>query len=238
MARKAKKTAKRKVLSQKPRRSQSRPVWALLFFTLALMGFVAIWDFELAQSRQHTTEPGANLVGVLGAEGSFWAFYLIGVAAWLGPLYLLWIGVRFLIQQEPRKRLLSVVASVMSLICAAGLASMLEITGTMAMEGGLFEHQLSQGVGGIVGEFLAPVLLEPYIGPFGAFLVLLMGVLVGSIVVFTDNLGRLLDWMQNSYHSFTTNRAESKEARKKRKAEAAEARRLAKEEAARAKAAA
>jgi S-DNA-T family DNA segregation ATPase FtsK/SpoIIIE len=239
MARKAKKkTAKRKVLSQEPRRAQSRPVWALLFFTLALMGFVAIWDFELSQSRQYTTEPSANLVGVLGAEGSFWAFYLLGLAAWLGPVYLLWIGVRFLIQQERRKRLLCVIASIMSLICASGLASMLEVTGTMTMQGGIFEHQLSQGVGGIVGDFLAPVFLEPYIGPFGAFLVLLMGLLVGTVVVFTDNLGRMLDWMQNSYRSFLAGRAESKEARQRRKAEAAEEKRLAKEEAAKARAAA
>lgn len=237
MARKAKKkTAKRKVVSQQPRRARSRPVWALLFFTLALMGFVAVWDFELSQSRLIKTEPTSNLVGVLGAEGCFWAFYVIGVAAWLGPFYLLWIGVRFLIQQEPRKRLLSMLASVLSLICAAGLAAMLEVIGTVKMEGGVFEHQLSQGVGGLVGQFLAPNFLEPYIGPFGAFLVLLMGLLVGSIVVFTDNLGRLLDWMQNSYRSFLANRAESKEAKQKRKAEAAEAKRLAKEEALRAKA--
>ena len=237
MAKKAKKkVAKRKVVSQQPRRAKSRPVWALLFFTLALMSFVAIWDFELAQSRQHTTEPIANLVGVVGAEGSFWAFYLFGVAAWLGPFYLLWLGVRFLIQQEPRKRLLSILASVMSLLCASGLAAMMEITGSMQMEGGVFEHQLSEGVGGWVGNFLAQVLLEPYVGPFGAFLVLLLGLLVGSIIVFTDNLGHLLDWMQNSYRSFIANRAESQEARKQRKAEAAEAKRLAKEEAARAKA--
>ncbi|MFO8026978.1 MAG: DNA translocase FtsK [Opitutales bacterium] len=239
MARKAKnKTTKRKVVSQKPRKSQSRPVWALLFFTLALMGFVAIWDFELAQSRQHTTEPAANLVGALGAEGSFWAFYFLGIAAWLGPVYLLWIGVRFLIQQEPRKRVFSMVATVISLLSAAGLASMLEITGMIRMQGGLFEHQLSQGVGGMVGEYLAPVFLEPYIGPFGAFLVLLLGLLVGSVVVFTDNLGRFLDWLQNSYRSFLAKREESKETRQKRKTEAAEAKRLAKEEAAQARAAA
>ncbi|MFU8848240.1 MAG: DNA translocase FtsK 4TM domain-containing protein [Opitutales bacterium] len=237
MARKAKKTVvKGKVLSQQPRKSPSRPVWALLFFTFALMGLVAIWDFELAQSRQHNTEPASNLVGVLGSEGSFWAFYFLGVAAWLGPFYLLWIGVRFLIQQERRKRIYTALATVLSLASASGLASMLEVTGVMAMQGGLFEHQLSNGVGGELGEFFAAVLLEPFIGPFGAFLVLLLGLLVGSIIVFTDNLGRFLDWLHDSYRSFLENRAETKGDRQKRKAEAAEAKRLAREEAARAKA--
>ncbi|MGB1128114.1 MAG: DNA translocase FtsK 4TM domain-containing protein [Opitutales bacterium] len=239
MARKAKKKAtKPKVVSQQPRKARSRPIWALLFFTLAMLSFVAIWDFELAQSRQYTTEPGSNLVGVLGAEGSFWAYHTIGIATCLVPFYLLWIGVRFLIQQEPRKRVCIVMASVASLICASGLASMLEVTGTMQMEGGLFEQQLSQGVGGLVGECIASVLLEPYIGPFGAFLVLLMGLVIGSIIVFTDNFGHLLDWMQNTYRNFLTHREGSRSARMQRKADRAEAKRLAKEEAVRAKLAA
>ena len=209
----------------------------MLFFTLALMGFVAIWNFELGQSRQHTTEPAANLVGVLGAEGSFWAFYLFGAAAWLGPIYLAWIGIRFLIRQEPRKRLFTVIAALLSLFCASGLTSMLELTGTMHMKGGIFEHQLSyQGVGGVFGEFIAQVLLEPLIGLFGAFLVLLVGWVMASTVVFTDNLARGIDWVQHRYRSFLESREESKEAKQQRKAEAAEAKRLAKEEALQAKA--
>jgi S-DNA-T family DNA segregation ATPase FtsK/SpoIIIE len=237
MPRKAKKkTAKRKVVSQQPRKARSRPIWGLLFFTLAIMSFVAIWDFELSQSREFTTDPGLNLVGVVGAEGSFWAFHIFGIAAWLVPVYLLWMGVRFLIRQERRKRLVVMGASVLSLVCASGLAAMLEVTGAVRMEGGIFERQLSQGVGGMLGEFIAPVMLEPYIGPFGAFLVLLMGFFVTGIVVFTDNLGRLLDWMQERYQRFLKEREESKESRKQRRAEAAEAKRLAREESARAKA--
>ncbi|MEO0508232.1 MAG: DNA translocase FtsK [Verrucomicrobiota bacterium] len=231
-----KKTTKRKVVSQQPRKARSRPIWALLFFTLALMSIVAIWDFELAQSRQHTTEPVASLVGAFGAEGSFWAFHLIGVAAWLGPFYLLWVGIRFFIQQEPGKRALTILGSGASLVAASGLAAMLELTGTVQMEGGIFEHQLSQGVGGLLGEFIAPVLLEPYVGYFGSFLVLLMFFIAGSIVVFSDNFGRMIDWSQNRYHRFLARRAESKEAKKNAKVDAAEAKRLAKEEAARVRA--
>jgi len=239
MAKKAKnQTADSKTVSQKPRRARSRPALALMCFTLAIMALVAVWDFELTQSRQHTTETDENLVGVLGAEGSFWAFYIIGVAAWLGPFYLLWLSVRFLIQQEPRKRMFCATASLLSLLCASGLASMLEKTQTAKMEGSVFEHQLSEGLGGIVGTFIASTALSPYIGTFGAFLVLLMGVLIGSIIVFTDNLGRLFEWVQTRIRGFLAGRAESKEARRQRKAEEAEARRLEKGEAARVKAAA
>jgi S-DNA-T family DNA segregation ATPase FtsK/SpoIIIE len=235
MARKPKKKVARKKVVSQPRKAGSRPVWALLCFFISICSFVAIWDFEIAQSRQHTTDPQMNLVGVVGAESSFWAFHLIGVATWLVPLYLLWAGVRFILQQQPRRRMVSAIATLGSLICASGLASMLESIGTVQMQGGIFEHQLSQGVGGVFGEFFATVLLQPYIGPFGSFLVLLMGFVIGSVIVFTDNLGRFFDYIQNAYNAFLASQAASKEERKAQRAERAEAKRLAKEEAAEAK---
>ena len=220
MARKPKKKVARKKVVSQPRKAGSRPVWALLLFFIALCSFVAIWDFEIAQSRQHTTELEMNLVGVFGAEASFWAFHFIGVATWLIPLYLLWAGVRFILQQQPRRRMVSGFATVGSLICASGLAAMMEAIGTVKMQGGIFEQQLSQGVGGVFGEFLAAVILQPFIGPFGSFLILLMGFVVGSVIVFTDNLGRFLDYIQNAYSSFLAERAGSKEERKALRAEA------------------
>lgn len=236
MARKPKKKVARKKVVSQPRKAGSRPVLALLLFFIAVCSFVAIWDFEIAQSRQHTTEPEMNLVGVFGAEISFWAFHFIGVATWLVPLYLLWAGVRFIIQQQPRRRMVSALATLGSLICASGLAAMMEAIGTVKMQGGIFEHQLSQGVGGVFGEFFALVVLQPFIGLFGSFLILLMGFVVGSVIVFTDNLGRFLDYIQNAYNGFLEGQATSKDERKALKAERAEAKRLAKEEAASAKA--
>ena len=236
MARKPKKKVARKKVVSQPRKAGSRPVWALLLFFIAVCSFVAIWDFEIAQSRQHTTEPEMNLVGVFGAEMSFWAFHFIGVATWLVPLYLLWAGVRFILQQRPRRRMVSALATLGSLICASGLAAMMEAIGTVKMQGGIFEHQLSQGVGGVFGEFFATMVLQPFIGPFGAFLILLMGFVIGSVVVFTDNLGRFFDYIQNAYAAFLEGQAASKEERNALKTERAEAKRLVKEEAAAAKA--
>jgi S-DNA-T family DNA segregation ATPase FtsK/SpoIIIE len=236
MARKPKKKVARKKVVSQPRKAGSRPVLALLLFFISVCSFVAIWDFEIAQSRQHTTEPEMNLVGVFGAEISFWAFHFIGVATWLVPLYLLWAGVRFILQQQPRRRLVSALATLGSLICASGLAAMMEAIGTVKMQGGIFEQQLSQGVGGVFGEFLALVVLQPFIGPFGSFLILLMGFVIGSVIVFTDNLGRFFDYIQNAYNGFLEGQAASKEERKSLKAERAEAKRLEKQEAAAAKA--
>jgi S-DNA-T family DNA segregation ATPase FtsK/SpoIIIE len=232
MARKPKKkVAKRKVVSQ-PRKARSRPIWALLFFTLAALILVAVFDYNSEQ--YNATDPTENnLVGHFGSYIGFHGFHYLGVATWLVPLYLLWIGVRFLLQQEPRKRVFTSVVSILSLICASGLAAMMVSSGQM--QGSLFQEQLSNGFGGVIGELLAPNFLEPYIGPFGTFLVLLMGLLIGSILVFTDNFGRLLDYLQNSYHNFLEGRVQSKEARKKLKTERAEAKRLEKIEQQRAK---
>ncbi|PXA03771.1 cell division protein FtsK [Coraliomargarita sinensis] len=234
MARKAKKkTAKRKVLSQKPRKSQSRPVWAMLFLTLATMVGVAIFDYNSTQFN--TTDPtDTNLVGPFGSHIGFYGFHYTGIAIFLLPLYLLWVGVRFLVQQPRRKRIVVGLLSIFSLCCASGLAAMLG--GVEAASDSIFRDQLSNGYGGIIGEWLAERMLQAYIGPFGAFLVLMMGLVIGSTIVFTDNFGHFLDWIQNSYHNFLANRAESKEAKQKRKADAAEAKRLAREEAAKAKA--
>ncbi|MEM8868742.1 MAG: DNA translocase FtsK 4TM domain-containing protein, partial [Verrucomicrobiota bacterium] len=202
MARKPKKKAVKKIVSQ-PRKARSKPIWALLFFALAILIFVAIADFDISQSKQHTTEPETNLVGVIGAESSFWAFHFLGVATFLVPIYLCWIGVRFLIQQEPRKRFMTALAAFLSVLCASGLAAVAQVSGATQVEGSFFERQLSQGFGGVFGELLGLSLLQPYIGSFGSLFILMMGLLIGSIIVFSDNLGRFLDYLQNLYRNFS-----------------------------------
>ena len=123
-------------------------------------------------------------------------------------------------------------AAFASLICAAGLIAMLGADSS----GGLFQDQLSHGCGGVLGELIAPILLEPYVGLFGSYFILLMGFTVGSMIVFTDNLGRCVDYVQSIYFGFFERLTASKEARKALRAERAERKRIAKEEAAAAKA--
>ena len=233
MARKPKKKVARKKVVSQPRKMGSRPVWALLFFTLAALVFVAVFDYNSGQ--YHADPPtDTNLVGQFGSFLGFHGFHYFGVSVWLFPLYLLWMGVRFLIQQDPRKRVTTGLVALGSLICASGLAAMMGDVGQA--QGGVFENQLSNGFGGVIGELIAPVVLQPFIGTFGSFLVLLMGFVVGSVIVFTDNLGRFLDYIQNVYNDFLAERAASKGERTALRAERGEAKRLAKAEVAAAKA--
>ena len=233
MAGKAKKkVAKKKRVSQEPRKAHSRPVWALLLFTIAALVAVSIFDYN---SGQYNTTPPSdiNAVGQVGSCIGFHGFHYLGVAVFLIPIFLFWFGIRLLIQQERGKRVLAAIASPIAILFAAGLIEWIYPSSDGV--GSIFEDQISNYLGGVFGEFLYQKILFPPLGDFGSFLIMLMGFTIGSILVFTDNLGRFLDYLQNTYRDFFANRAKSREARKARKVEIAEAKRVAKEEAARAK---
>ena len=233
MARKIKKkVAKKKVVSE-PRKTRSRPVVALLLFTLAALIAVSVFDYNIEQYNS-TDSLDPNLVGYFGSAVGFYSFHFLGVAAFLVPMFVFWFGVRLLIQQERGKRLLTAIASPFAIILAAGLIEWMHPVPDA--KGSLFEAQISHNFGGVLGEFLYQSLLYPFIGNFGAFLLLLMGFIIASILVFTDNLGRFFDYLQDTYRAFLANRAESKEMRLARKAERTKAKRAAKEEALLAKA--
>ena len=233
MALKAKKkVAKNKVVSQEPRKAQSRPVWALLVFTIAALVAVSIFDYN---SGQYNTSPPSdiNAVGLVGSGIGFHGFHYLGVAVFLIPVFLFWFGVRLLIQQERGKRALVAIASPIAILFAAGLIEWIYPSANGV--GSIFEDQISNYLGGIFGEFLYQKVLFPPLGDFGSFLIMMMGFIIGSILVFTDNLGRFLDYLQNTYRDFLAGRLDSKGERKARKAKLAAAKLVAKEEAARAK---
>ena len=191
MARKAKKkVAKNKVFSQEPRKAQSRPVWALLLFTIAALVAVSVFDYN---SGQYNITPPSdiNAVGKVGSGIGFYGFHYFGVAVFLIPLFLFWFGIRLLIQQERGKRVLAAIASPIAILFAAGLIEWIDPSASGV--GSIFEDQISNYLGGVLGEFLYQKVLFPPLGHFGSFLIMLMGFTIGSILVFTDNLGRFID---------------------------------------------
>jgi S-DNA-T family DNA segregation ATPase FtsK/SpoIIIE len=126
------------------------------------------------------------------------------------------------------------IASPIAILFAAGLTEWIYPSDNGV--GSIFEDQISNYLGGIFGEFLYQKVLFPPLGDFGSFLIMMMGFIIGSILAFTDNLGRFLDYLQNAYRDFLAGRLDSKGERKARKAKLAAAKLVAKEEAARAKA--
>ena len=233
MARKEKKkVAKKKMVSQ-PRMARSRPVWALLVFTLAALVAVSVFDYNSGQFNV-TPPSDINAVGFIGSWIGFHGFHFFGIAAFLVPLFLFWMGLRLFLQQNRGKRWVAAIASFIAILFAAGLVEWLYPSADGV--GSIFENQISNNLGGVVGEVLYQKVLFIPIGSFGSFLIMLMGFIIGSILVFTNNLGRFFEYLQNRYHNFLARRAESKEQRKARKAERVEAKREASQARAEAKA--
>ena len=229
MAKKSKKKIMKRSVVSEPRKAPARPAWALAFFTFTLLVAVSVFDYNTAQ--HNSTDPiEPNLVGFVGSLIGFYSFHFIGVVAFLLPLFLLWFGFRLLVQQEPRKRFSTGLTSVLSLSCASGLVEW--IYPLANAKGSIFEAQISNRLGGLIGEFLYVVLLEPYLGTFGAFIILFMGMIIGFTLVFTDNLGRFFDYLRNEFRALISRLTESKEMRKAKKEERAQAKRRAREEAA------
>lgn len=233
MAKKAKNNSvKEQRVTQQPRKVRSRPLCALLLLALAILVGVAVFDYNSSQFNA-TSPTDPNLVGPFGSHVGFWGFHYTGIAAFLLPLYLLWLGLSFFVPQSPGRRSSVALLSVFSLLCVAALVAMLGDPG--AVEESIFKDQISNGFGGVLGEWISERVLQPYLGSFGSLFVLSLGLVIGLVIIFTNNLGHFLDRLQRNSSEAAARFQESRQVRVQAKAEAAEAKRLAKEEAIRLK---
>jgi len=160
-----------------------RPHW-LAAFTCLVIGIliaVAMIDFEPAQSIQHTTNPArVNLVGVIGAEYSWWVFHLLGGTAWLIPLFLLRMAFIYL----RRARSLAT-TRLLAIICC-----LITFSALMAMQETIFTSKVifTGGPGGLLGAFLYLTLLKDSLGVFGSALIFGTIYLVGFVCIFSRDI--------------------------------------------------
>src|SRR5260221_8759501 len=157
-----------------------RPHW-LAAFTCLVFGIliiVAMLDFEPTQSIQKTTNPtSVNLVGVIGAEYTWWIFYLLGAAAWLIPAFLLRMAYIYL-----RSSRSLTTTRLLAIICC-----LVSFSALMAMQETVFTNKeiFSGGPGGQFGAFLYLTLLKDSLGVFGSALIFGTIYLLGFIYIFT-----------------------------------------------------
>jgi S-DNA-T family DNA segregation ATPase FtsK/SpoIIIE len=200
-----------------------RPHW-LAAFTCLVFGvllIVALVDFEPEQSIQHTTNPtSVNLVGVIGAEYTWWAYHLLGAASWLIPAFLLRMTYIYL-----RSARSLTTTRILAIACC-----LISFSALMAMQETLFTNKaiFTGGPGGLLGAFLYQTLLKDSLGVFGSALIFGTIYLLGFIFIFTRDfiadVARLL-------HAFTEWRqkraalavARAEELRQRREAAAKEA---------------
>ncbi|MBC8040781.1 MAG: DNA translocase FtsK [Opitutaceae bacterium] len=193
-----------------------QPHWAVFSLCLlfGLLLSVAFIDFTPLQSAMATTHPTAkNLVGRFGAEFSWWAFHVIGISAWLLPVFLLWMAY-VAIRNARRLASTRILAMLLCMVSASGLAAM--------FEGYDKTDYFSEGLGGLVGTLIYQSLLKDTLGVFGTGLLLVMIYAIGLMFIFTKDIAA-------EFEKFTHGFSAWRESRAKLRTERAEIKRMAKE---------
>lgn len=198
-----------------PPRYRPRWVVASACFLLAMLIAVAFVDYSPDQSHKISTNPIAtNLVGDFGASSGYWSFYLIGLAAWLLPVFLFWLSYVSL-RNARRLAATRLIAMGACIATFAGLCSMWESYGV--------SQYFPRGLGGELGSLIYRGSLASLVGPFGSALILSLIYVLGLLFVFTKDIGaefeKAIHWLQTYRERRRERKAEAAELNRKLKAE-------------------
>src|SRR5688572_30458272 len=199
-----------------------RPHWVAAFTCLVfgLLVAVALLDFEPEQSIQHTTTPtSVNQVGVIGAEFSWWSYYLIGASTWLFPIFLFWMTYIYL----RSARSLATTRLFAMLSCIFTFSALVAMQ-TLYTSARIFPA----GPGGQLGSLIYNIVLKDSIGVFGSALILGTVYFVGMLFIFTRDIAAEIARLMNNFVEWRQKRAALKAARRdeirqQREAQAAKA---------------
>lgn len=153
-------------------------LYGFICFILGLLLLVALIDYVPHQSMWIST--GAidphyvvpNKVGVVGVFIVFWSYYILGISAWLMPIYLLWYAYGFLTKKMQRAsfRRWAVISG--AFVGACGLMDVIFIQKALPA----FAKNptwVPHGPGGLIGHAVYSKLLEKNLGTFGGTFLLL-----------------------------------------------------------------
>ena len=182
---------------------------------------VALVDFRPEQSIEHTTTPtSVNLVGVIGAEFSWWSYYLIGASTWLIPVFLFWMTYIYLRSAR----------SLATTRLFAMLCCMVSLSALVAMQDLLFTNRsiFTGGPGGLLGALIYNTVLKDSIGVFGSALILGTIYFVGMLFIFTRDIAAEISRLMNNFTEWRQKRAalkaaQAEELRKRREEQAVKA---------------
>ncbi|HWA24412.1 MAG TPA: DNA translocase FtsK 4TM domain-containing protein [Lacunisphaera sp.] len=185
-----------------------RPHW-LAAFTCLVVGIllsVALLDYEPGQSIQNTTNPtSVNLVGVIGAEFTFWSYNLLGASTWLLPIFLFWMTYIYL----RSARSLTGTRLFAMACCIAAFSPLMAMQLTVFTSKDLF----TAGPGGQLGAFIYLTVLKDSIGVFGSALILGTIYLVGMLFIFTRDIAAEIARLMNNFTEWRQKRAALRAAR-------------------------
>ncbi len=155
---------------------KSRWLWAGACILLATLLVIAFLDYDPSQIDDNQTgEAAPNAIGLYGAKGAYFNFLLLGGAAWMIPLLLVWRSWLHL-QKVRHGRWTIAITMVLSVASATGLLAIqnLAFLGTI---------RYAKGPGGILGDWIYSDFLRIYIGDIGSTLIL-GAVFIASFALF------------------------------------------------------
>ncbi|MEA2067976.1 MAG: DNA translocase FtsK [Verrucomicrobiota bacterium] len=152
-----------KTKTEDPVRSGWREIAGILVGTVGLMLLLGVLSYNPADISVFRNEAGShNWIGPFGARTAYAAFMYFGVAGYVIPFCILWIGISSVFWSA-RKIYPRLLWFVLGLFCLAGLVDMNEQVWHGAVE------RLNIGTpGGLMGEVLAQRSLGYWIGHAGA----------------------------------------------------------------------
>jgi S-DNA-T family DNA segregation ATPase FtsK/SpoIIIE len=184
-------------------RPRYRPNWlaAGICFMLGAWLAVTLIDYDFRQSHEYQVggqsawqggkwviqsmaAPRPNLGGRIGAEFAWWSLHLLGLSAWLLPAFLLWFS-WVAVRNARRLVLTRFVAMVLCIGTESGLLAMLQS----------FKNSdyFTQGLGGVLGQWLYSDVLEETVGVAGAALILGTVFLLTLAFIFTRDITEEFD---------------------------------------------
>ena len=179
-----------------------RPKW-LAAFTCLVVGLlltVALVDFKPEQSYQTTTNPTSiNLVGVFGAEYSWWSYHIFGLSTWLIPAFLYWMT--YINLRSARRLAGTRVIAMIS--CVLSLAALVAMQDTFFTNKAFF----TAGPGGVMGGLLYDSVLKDSLGTFGSTLILSVAYLLGMLFIFTRDIGLEFEKLLHAFTEWRKQRA-------------------------------
>ncbi len=185
-------------LSSLFRHPKTKEVLGLLVMAFALLLLVSLLSFSPKDPSffHYVSRGGAvrNFGGLVGAHLAGDLFGILGVAAFLLPLALFWVGFSLVSRRRLQARTFRVVGFLLLLGSTCLLLSLLEQEGFLPAFRG--EHP-----GGFVGILLLTA-LRPTLGPFGLYLATLTGMLLfmvlvsqGSFIGLIRSLREIFAWL-------------------------------------------
>ena len=210
---------------------------AVLCFVLGLFLLVAFFDYDPMQyagnrsgaasvigkegvAVQSLSVTKENLVGPFGVYSTYWSYTILGAAAWLIPVFLLF---QTYLALRSTRRFVNTRVAVMGLAIGTG-------AGILAMQSWVLGNRqwFPAGPGGWIGGLVYRDGLRQVFGTFGAGVLLVVTYALSMLFVFTRDIGaefdRLIQWFQRW-----------RERRAQLQAERADQKRLLKEQAAKQK---